>query len=201
MQHRIQQHGSVAGGKNEAVSIRPKRIARIVAQELLPQAVGDLRHTYRRAWMAGIGGLNSVNRKSTNSVDAKRLHRCGGFMKGRAGTRYAHFRSFSPAWNGSPSRSPSSHYFSPKWRGKKMRNQDGFKSGHWQSRLQLGEENPLEYDARHAVKCGCKESIAIILNPFSSALQPSLAEKGEPCQKSASLSAPPKTMPNKLRKR
>ena len=36
MQHRVQEHGSVSGRKNEAVAVGPERILRIVSQKFLP---------------------------------------------------------------------------------------------------------------------------------------------------------------------
>ena len=61
VEQRIEQHRGVADGKHEAVTVRPDRILRIEAQELLPQAVSHRRHRHGRARMAGVGCLHGVH--------------------------------------------------------------------------------------------------------------------------------------------
>ena len=51
-QQRIQQHGRVSIGENKTVAVRPDRIFRVVAQELLPERVGYRGQRHRSAWMA-----------------------------------------------------------------------------------------------------------------------------------------------------
>src|SRR3979490_2813881 len=61
MQNRVQEHGSVPGGENEAVAVGPERVLWIVAKKFLPQAVGQRRHRHRRAGMYGIGGAHGAH--------------------------------------------------------------------------------------------------------------------------------------------
>ncbi len=70
VQHRIEQGRGMAGGKHEAIAVRPDRILRIETEEILPQRVDDRRHRHRRARMAGFRLLNGVNAKGANGVDA-----------------------------------------------------------------------------------------------------------------------------------
>src|SRR5450759_5247866 len=69
IEQRVEQHAGVAGGEQEAVSIRPARVAGGVAQELRPQRVGHRRHPHRGAGMARVGLLNGVHGKRPNGVD------------------------------------------------------------------------------------------------------------------------------------
>ena len=52
MQHGVEQHRTVAIGQNEAISVGPARIRRTVAQEIVPEHLGDIRHAHRHARMA-----------------------------------------------------------------------------------------------------------------------------------------------------
>ena len=84
VQHRIEQHRSVPGREHEAVAVRPDRVFRIEAKELLPERVGDRRHRHRRAGVPGIGGLHRVHRERADRVDAELVdiaHGCSFFAK------------------------------------------------------------------------------------------------------------------------
>ncbi len=94
VQHGIQKHGRMSGGENKTIAVRPVRVARVVAQKLLPENVGERRHRHRRAGMPGDGGLHSVHRKRANRVDAQHFHRAGGILNGSAGIGHAHDYSF-----------------------------------------------------------------------------------------------------------
>ena len=65
----------MAGRENEAVAIRPYRVGRIEAKELLPEAVSYRRHCHGCSRMPGIGGLHCIHRECPDGVDAGQIHR------------------------------------------------------------------------------------------------------------------------------
>jgi hypothetical protein len=67
----VKKHGSMAGGKNEAVSIGPEWIGGIVIQEIVPQLVNHGSETHGRAGMPRIGFLHGVNGKSADGIDTE----------------------------------------------------------------------------------------------------------------------------------
>ncbi len=77
-QQRIQQHGAVAGGENEAVAIRPMRIAGIKIEELGEQHRGKIRRTHGQAGMAGIGFLDGIHAEGANRIGHGFMHVGGG---------------------------------------------------------------------------------------------------------------------------
>ena len=52
MQERVNQHGAVAVGQHEAVTVTPMWVAGVVVQMLAPQSDGDIGHAHRRAGMS-----------------------------------------------------------------------------------------------------------------------------------------------------
>ena len=71
MEERVEQHGSVAGGKHEAVAVRPLGVARIVPQMLLPKHIGHGRGPHGQARVARVGLLHGIDRKDTNGIDGE----------------------------------------------------------------------------------------------------------------------------------
>src|SRR6266853_6900017 len=71
MQQRVQQHRGVSIGEHEAIAIRPDRIFRVIAQKLLPQAIGYRSQRHRSAWVARVCFLYRVHRKSSNRIDTQ----------------------------------------------------------------------------------------------------------------------------------
>src|SRR5262249_45477442 len=60
VQQGVKQHGGVAGGEDEAVTVGPDRVGWVEIQPLLPKAVDDGGHAHRRAGMAGLRFLDRV---------------------------------------------------------------------------------------------------------------------------------------------
>ena len=52
VQQAIKQHGAVAVREDEAVTIKPGGIGRIMLEEVAPQHFGDIGHTHRRTGVA-----------------------------------------------------------------------------------------------------------------------------------------------------
>ncbi len=69
MQQRVEKHGAVARGEDEAVTVGPGRIRWVVVQESGPQHVGRRGRAHGQAGVAGVRLLHSVNREETNGVD------------------------------------------------------------------------------------------------------------------------------------
>ena len=68
MQYRIQQHRRMAVRKNEAVTVPPGRIGRVVPHDATPQHLRDIGHAERCARVAGIGLLNGVHGQGADGV-------------------------------------------------------------------------------------------------------------------------------------
>src|SRR5262249_4460901 len=71
VEDRVEQHRRVAGREHEAVAVRPDRIARVEAQEALPEAVRHRRHAHRRARVARLGFLDRVDAEGPDRGDAE----------------------------------------------------------------------------------------------------------------------------------
>src|SRR5436309_455523 len=54
IEHAVKQHRSVARRKDETITVRPGRIARIMSEEACPQHIRRWRETHRRARMTGV---------------------------------------------------------------------------------------------------------------------------------------------------
>ena len=67
----VEEHRSVSGGKNEAVSIGPQWISRIVIQKIVPQLIHHGSETHRRTGMSRISLLHGVNGKSADGIDTE----------------------------------------------------------------------------------------------------------------------------------
>ena len=68
IQQRIQQHGAVAGGEDEAVAVGPVRIGGVEFQELGEQHGGDVGGTHGQAGMAGIGFLDGIHAEGADGI-------------------------------------------------------------------------------------------------------------------------------------
>ena len=68
MQQRILQHRAMSVGQNEAVTIEPSGIGRIMPVMSGPQRNGNIRHTHRHARMSGIGFLDRIHRQRADRV-------------------------------------------------------------------------------------------------------------------------------------
>ena len=62
VEHRPQQHRSMAVGEHEAITVGPNRILRIEAHHAVPQRVDERGQRHRRAGMPGFGLLHGVDR-------------------------------------------------------------------------------------------------------------------------------------------
>ncbi len=71
VQDRVQQHRPVAGAEDEAVAVRPLRVARVVLHDPLEEQVRRGRHGHRHAGMAGVRLLHRVHRERADRVDAE----------------------------------------------------------------------------------------------------------------------------------
>src|ERR1051326_1594478 len=71
MEQRVEEHGGVAGGEDEAVAVRPVRRLRTVAQELGPEDEGEVGHPQRRAGMSGLRLLDGVDGEEADGIDAE----------------------------------------------------------------------------------------------------------------------------------
>ena len=68
VQQAVDQHGAVAVGQHEAVTVSPGRILRVVLQEITPQDFGNVSHTHRGTRVTGFGFLYCVHAQRTNSI-------------------------------------------------------------------------------------------------------------------------------------
>ena len=74
VQDRPEQHRSVAVGKNEAIPVGPDRVLWIEIHRPVPDRVDQRRERHWRARMAGLGGLDRVNRERADCVDGELNH-------------------------------------------------------------------------------------------------------------------------------
>jgi hypothetical protein len=75
MQQAVEQHGAVAGGKDEAVAIEPARILGIVLEEPRPQRESHGGCAHRHAGVPRVRILHRVRGKNADGVDAQIVER------------------------------------------------------------------------------------------------------------------------------
>jgi len=84
IKERIQQHGAVPGGQDEAVAVGPVGIGRVVFEKVGEQDRGCVRHAHGQAWVAACRFLDSVHRQRAyrvgQSANVCLLRRCDGFV-------------------------------------------------------------------------------------------------------------------------
>ena len=68
VQQGILQHGAMAVGQHKPVTVSPLGVGRVVAKEIIPEDLGDVRHTHGRARVAGFGFLNRIHAQRANGV-------------------------------------------------------------------------------------------------------------------------------------
>ena len=68
VQQRVLQHRAVAVGEHETVAVEPARVARVVAQVIVPEHFGDVSHAHRHAGVTGLGFFNRIGGKETDGV-------------------------------------------------------------------------------------------------------------------------------------
>ncbi|CAI1962870.1 Uncharacterised protein [Serratia proteamaculans] len=68
VQQAVNQHGAVAVGKDEAVTVSPVRVGRVVVHVVTPQDFGDVRHAHRCTRVAGICFLYGVHAECADGV-------------------------------------------------------------------------------------------------------------------------------------
>ncbi|EXI65582.1 MAG: hypothetical protein AW08_03102 [Candidatus Accumulibacter adjunctus] len=99
MQQRIEQHRAVPVREDEAVTIRPARIGRVVAQVATPEHFRDFGHPHRHPGVTGVGLLHRVHGEGADDtgqggkwcghdasrVRDRRLNRIGG-LSAKSGT-------------------------------------------------------------------------------------------------------------------
>ena len=71
VQERVEKHGAVPAGKNEAVAVGPMRVSRVEAQMPSPQDVRHGRRTKRKAGMARFCLFDGIDGEHAYGVDAK----------------------------------------------------------------------------------------------------------------------------------
>jgi len=71
MQQGIQQHGSVSGAKDKAVTIGPLGIFGVKAQVVHPQRISHWRRAHRQARMPAVGFLHRIHRQGADGIDSK----------------------------------------------------------------------------------------------------------------------------------
>src|ERR1700688_1112230 len=69
IKHGVEQHGGMAIGEYESITVQPLRILRIVAQKLLPQAIGNGRQAHGGQRLAAVSLLHRIDRHGANRVD------------------------------------------------------------------------------------------------------------------------------------
>ena len=68
MQQGVDQHGTVAVGQYEAVAVGPLGVGRVMAQVVIPDHFGDLRHAHGGAWVAGFGLFNRIHGQGADGI-------------------------------------------------------------------------------------------------------------------------------------
>ena len=68
VQQGVLQHGAMAVRQYKTVTVGPLRVGRVVAQVIVPQYLGDIRHTHGRTRVAGLGFLNRIHAQRANGV-------------------------------------------------------------------------------------------------------------------------------------
>ena len=69
----VEQHRGVAVREHEAIAVGPLRLRGVVAEELIPQRVGDGSEAHRRARMPRIRLLNRIHGEGANRIDASQI--------------------------------------------------------------------------------------------------------------------------------
>ncbi|MNS45853.1 hypothetical protein D3C72_783310 [compost metagenome] len=68
MQQGVQQHGAVAVGQHEAVTVGPLGVVRVVLEVATPQHFGDICHSHGGARVTGVGFLNGIHTQCANGI-------------------------------------------------------------------------------------------------------------------------------------
>src|SRR5690625_7026330 len=83
MQHGIHEHGTVPVGHNEAVTVDPGGVLRVVLEEVVPQHFGDVSHAHGRSGMPAGGFLYRIHTEDANGISEvyARWHGCENSLK------------------------------------------------------------------------------------------------------------------------
>ena len=68
VQQRIDEHGAVAVGQHEAVTVGPLGVARVVLELIVPEHLGDVGHAHGGAGVAAVGFLHGIHAEGTDGV-------------------------------------------------------------------------------------------------------------------------------------
>lgn len=68
MEQRVDQHGAMAVGQDEAVTVGPRGVGRVVLQVVVPQDFGDVSHAHGSTGMAGFGFLDRIHTEGADGV-------------------------------------------------------------------------------------------------------------------------------------
>ena len=95
VQQRVDQHRAVAVGQHETVAVEPLRVVRAVAQEVVPEHLGDVGHAHRHARVPGLCRLDGIHGQETDGVGevaaGRRGHgRCRRRLPPGAGAVFSH---------------------------------------------------------------------------------------------------------------
>jgi hypothetical protein len=71
VEERVKKSAAVSGREDEAISVRPMRVPRIVAEESIPQHVGNGRRAERQAGVSGSRFLDHVDGEHAKRVNAQ----------------------------------------------------------------------------------------------------------------------------------
>ena len=85
VEQRVLQHRAMAVGEHEAVTPRPVRVGRVVAQVRAPERHRDLGHAHRGAGVAGVGLLHGVHGQGADGVGHEGCALLLGRFNGRSG--------------------------------------------------------------------------------------------------------------------
>ena len=77
VEQRVEQHRAVPARENEAVTVRPLRVARVMLQMARPEGVRHGRRPHRETRVPGVGLLNSIYGDHAYGVDTKLVKRHG----------------------------------------------------------------------------------------------------------------------------
>src|ERR1051325_9879440 len=74
MEHRPEQHRSVAVREHEPVAVGPDRVLRIEAHDAIPNCVNQRRQGHRCAGVPGFSLLDRIHRERADSIDRQLNH-------------------------------------------------------------------------------------------------------------------------------
>ncbi len=68
VQQGVDEHGAMAVGQDETVTVEPLGVVGVVLEETVPQHLGDVRHSHGGARMAGLCLLHRIHAQGTDGI-------------------------------------------------------------------------------------------------------------------------------------